>query len=368
MCISALTSSKGIRSAGPIALLGGFLLLGQPGSATAELPRFDFVERISVEEGLSHGTLWDIHQDRRGFLWLATANGLNRYDGYEFKVYRHDPDDPESISGNVLLTLLEDSEGFLWVGTRGRGLNRFDPAEERFVRFEEDAANPQGLLGHEVWTMLEDRSGSLWVGTDQGLNQLDRATGTVTHPRHGPAGSRVGGAIWDLLEDRQGTLWVVTSEEVVQRREGGDFAPFRPDPANPQGLSEVLVLHEDRQGRIWFGGTDGLSRFDPAQDRWVSFEDLAGMPISTLLESRTGETWLGSDFGLFVHAEGEGGEEVFARFRNNPQDPHSLSSDEVINLFEDRSGILWIATRNGRSSCGMRPCCRILRTTWTRNT
>ena len=341
MCISALTSSKGVRSAGSLALLSGFLLLGWPGLATAELPRFDFVERISVEEGLSHGTLWAVHQDRRGFLWLATANGLNRYDGYEFKVYRHDPDDPESISGNVLLTLLEDSEGFLWVGTRGRGLNRFDPAEERFVRFEEDTADPQSVQGHEVWTMLEDRSGSLWIGTDKGLNQLDRATGTVTRHQRGS----VGGAIWDLLEDRQGTLWAVTSEEVVRRRQSGEFVPFRPDPTNPRSLSEVMVLHEDRQGRIWFGSTNGLSRFDPALDRWVSFEDLAAVPISALLESRSGETWLGSDFGLFVHVEGEGGEEVFARFRNNPQDPHSLSSDEVIDLFEDRSGILWIATR-----------------------
>ncbi|MEM7350463.1 MAG: two-component regulator propeller domain-containing protein, partial [Acidobacteriota bacterium] len=108
------------------------LVFGQ--LASAEPPRLDQLTHLGVEDGLSHSTVWDIHQDARGFLWLATSNELQRYDGYQFRTYSHDPDDPESLSIDEVMRILESRDGMLWFGTRGGGLNRFDPLQERFTR------------------------------------------------------------------------------------------------------------------------------------------------------------------------------------------------------------------------------------------
>ncbi len=129
------------------------------------------------QDGLSQGCVYSVLQNSQGFLWIGTQDGLNKYDGYTFTVYRHDPTDPTSLSTNVIYAILEDSEGDLWLGT-DRGLVRFDKRSEVFTPYRSNQEDPPGLDRVMVRAILEDSQGMLWIGTvGQGLYRLDRRTG-----------------------------------------------------------------------------------------------------------------------------------------------------------------------------------------------
>ncbi len=125
-------------------------------------------ERLSVEHGLSQSTVNRILQDREGYMWFGTLNGLNKYDGYRFVDFRHNPNDPNSISSDQIYALYEDNKGNLWVGTLG-GLNRFDPANDRFVVYKHDPGDPRSLSNNIILAIYQDRSGALWIWSGNGL-------------------------------------------------------------------------------------------------------------------------------------------------------------------------------------------------------
>ncbi len=135
---------------------------------------------LTTNDGLSQSNVTEILQDRRGFMWFATRDGLNRYDGNAFVVYKHNPNDPGSLSANFVLDLMEDDQGYLWIATDSGGVNKFDPATERFVRYRHDPNNPNSISGDSVETIARDSRGYLWFGTeDSGLDKFDPTTGSI---------------------------------------------------------------------------------------------------------------------------------------------------------------------------------------------
>src|SRR5262249_36030821 len=143
-------------------------------------------ERLSIEEGLSQAYALCILMDSHGFLWVGTQDGLNRYDGYNFKIFRNNPEDPSSISSNFIRTIYEDRSGILWVGTRSGGMNRFDPKTQKFTAYRNDPKSPRSIGGNTIGSIYEDRSGTLWIGSDGGLNKFDPASQSFTVYRHDP--------------------------------------------------------------------------------------------------------------------------------------------------------------------------------------
>src|SRR5512138_343393 len=139
----------------------------EPGTVPGSIIRF---EHLTIEDGLSQNAGLAIFQDSKGYLWIGTQDGLNRYDGYTFKVYKHDPDDPSSISYNSILALEEDKNGYLWIGTWGGGLNRFDPATGIFRQYHHTPGEWSSLSHETVTSLKQDSSGTLWVGTLGGLD------------------------------------------------------------------------------------------------------------------------------------------------------------------------------------------------------
>jgi ligand-binding sensor domain-containing protein len=147
---------------------------------------------LTTADGLSQNTVTDILQDRRGFMWFATGDGLNRYDGNAFVIYKHDENDPGSLSHNFIRDLLEDDDGYLWVAAYP-GVNRLDPRTERSTRYVYDPKNPNGLSGDSVESIARDSPGHLWFGTSEsGLDRFDPTTGTFTHYRNDSDGKFVG--------------------------------------------------------------------------------------------------------------------------------------------------------------------------------
>ena len=169
-------------------------------------------EHFTSENGLSQNAGLDIFQDSRGYLWIGTQDGLNRYDGYSFKIYKHDPDDPTSLSHNSILEIAEDPDGSLWIGTWGGGLNHYNPITEEFTSYRNNPNDPATISDNTVTSIKRDSRGNLWIGTLNGLDRFDAKTSTFNHFVNNPdnANSLSSNVISLIFEDSNGQLWIGT--------------------------------------------------------------------------------------------------------------------------------------------------------------
>jgi ligand-binding sensor domain-containing protein len=316
-------------------------------------------EEISIDEGLSQSIVECIIQDRNGFMWFGTEDGLNKYDGYTFTIMRHDPDDATSISYNHILALCEDRKGYIWIGTFNGGLNKYNTFTGRFSAYRHRRDNPRSLSHDYINTLYVDNTGTLWIGTQNGLNMYHEDTDDFTRYLHDPddPNSISSNIIRDIVEDRSGVLWIATDGEGLNSfdRETGRFRVYRHDPDDRLSLSHnsVRVLYEDRSGVLWVGTNGGgLNRFDKDLEIFMRFINDPSDPYSlshnqvyALYEDQSGLFWVGTNGGglnLFDREEGRS-----YTFRNDPNDPTSLSYDEIYDIYEDRSGVMWLGTYGG---------------------
>ncbi len=176
--------------------------------------------RLTTEDGLSNDQTWDLAQDKRGFMWFCTASGLNRYDGSSVKVYRHDPDDPNSLGHNIVRAMIADRSGELWIGTWGGGLKQYDSEKDAFIRYQYEPDNPHSLSNNIVRTVYKDQAGTIWVGTMGGLNKLDRDSKRITRYLHNPddPNSLSINIVWSVVEDSTGVLWVGTEGSLKDQK------------------------------------------------------------------------------------------------------------------------------------------------------
>jgi diguanylate cyclase (GGDEF)-like protein len=337
------------------AALAWMLFAAVPAAADTKPIRFD---HLGPEQGLSQSAVLSIFQDSRGFMWFGTEDGLNRYDGYAFTVYRHDPSDPDSLPIGFVYAIGEDAAGDLWIGTEGGGIARWERRRERFVRFRQDPKQSGSLASDAVRALLVDRRGAVWVGTrDAGLDRLDPRTGVFTHYRRDPAdpSSLSGDSVTTLYEDRSGGLWVGTNGGLSRFNPAtNSFEHRRHDPANPHSLSEdqVRAVFEDARGALWVGTQHGgLNRLARGGARFEHFREgpagsggLSHDSVRAVLEDDSGRLWVGTDGGLNLLQRDAGG---FLRYAHDPSNPTGLSDNTVMSIFQDRGGVLWFGTLSG---------------------
>jgi ligand-binding sensor domain-containing protein/signal transduction histidine kinase len=335
-----------------IALIAGFW----PSEASAADGAGLRVDRLSVENGLSQTTVWTVVQDSRGFIWMGTEEGLNRHDGYRFKIFEHAPEDPRSLAELEVHSLCEDSAGELWIGTAGGGLDRFDRADESFHHHRHDPANPTSLSNNHILSLGLDSAGQLWVGTEDGLN-LRRTDGTferflVDLPSSTPSEPT---KVWKIHGDRAGGLWLGTNHGLYYRDPvTSQFQNFIRHTANPHSLPSNMVyaVAEGPERQLWVGTEAGLCRFDSTRGLCAATsndpENASDWPqgtVNTLYFDRAGELWVGTlTSGLYRKSPQA---EEFQSYRHDPADPHSLNDDSIVSLYEDRSGTLWLGTYVG---------------------
>jgi len=197
-------------------------------------PRNIQLSTLSVSDGLSQATVNAIAQDRQGFVWFGTQEGLNRYDGYEFKVYQKDSAQPHSLSHDWVWTVYADNHGRLWVGTDGGGLSRYEPDSDNFTHFRHNPDDPASLSGDRVRVIYQDRQGVFWIGTDgYGLNRFNPEDGSFVHYRHDPTVSHSlpNDKVLVILEDHAGVMWIGTDGGGLARfdRDSGEFFHYRHD-------------------------------------------------------------------------------------------------------------------------------------------
>ncbi|MBE7473521.1 MAG: response regulator [Anaerolineales bacterium] len=335
---------------------------GSDGEAVPPLPAGQNLKftHLSIADGLSHSDVRAIVQDQQGFMWFGTwLGGLNRYDGYTFKVYKHNPQDERSLSSDNIRRLYVDHTGVLWVKTNSPGLDRYDRETDAFVHYRHHPDDPTSLPHDFVKVFYEDEAGTLWVGTQGGLSRFDRTSGTFFTYRSDPNDPTHFGEM-DIqsigLDRTTGLLWVGTHEKgvYVLDRSTGRFTQYTNDPHDPASLSHDVVNHifQDQAGDLWLSTVGGLNRFDPTTHTFIRYlhnsrnpNSLSDNVVVKTHEDRAGRFWVVTNYGLNLMDRTAG---TFTRYLNNPNNPDSLSSNAINSgaFYEDTSGALWIGTRS----------------------
>ncbi len=313
-------------------------------------------ERITVAEGLSQSAVHAILQDQTGYMWFATENGLDRFDGVKFTNYRHERGTSDSLGSDFARDLHLSVDGSLWVATDGGGLSRWDPSTNRFTTYRHDPANPNSIGSDRIRTIASDASGNVWIGTrSAGLNRLNPLTGEFTRYRHDPddPASISSDEIYAIEIDQDGIVWLGTRHGLNKFDPAGD-GRFLSDPEGLTGDAEFNIrsLLLDSVGKLWVGTQSaGLSRVDPSTFEHVNFRHDAANPssigsdrIEKIFEDADGRIWAGTDKGLSLWL-GDG--DQFLTYRNDPTDPTSLSGTSIFSIFQDGGGVLWVGTRTG---------------------
>jgi ligand-binding sensor domain-containing protein/signal transduction histidine kinase/DNA-binding response OmpR family regulator len=320
----------------------------------------NFVFRhLTISDGLSQSSVIAIVQDKKGLMWFGTRDGLNRYDGREFTVFRNDKSDSSTISSNNLTSIIVDSNGDLWIGTFN-GLNKYDYKKERFIQFFNNTEDSLTLSDNSVWTVFESKKGDIWVGTANGLNRWNKKNQKFTRYYHDEQNknSLSSNYVQGIFEDSDGNIWVATARGLNRLTQGKNgsvqFKRYLHEPGNPTSISDSFTqtVAEDSDGNLWigtkFGGlnryvrtTDTFERYehDPAYINSISNDD-----VRCLAFDNHGNFWVGTYSGLNLF---DTERKYFHRLVNDKDNDNTLTKNSIKSLFMDRKGSLWIGTYYG---------------------
>jgi signal transduction histidine kinase/ligand-binding sensor domain-containing protein/CheY-like chemotaxis protein len=327
-----------------------FILL--PNIVTAQPNGIKF-SHLTSANGLSQSSVRCILKDRFGFLWFGTRDGLNRYDGYTFKIYRKDPQKAGSLPSNHILTIYEDKKGDLWIGTITGGLSRYNRDTDSFVTYTFDSKDTNTLSNPAVLSLQEDSFGNFWVGTYRNLNLFDRKTGK--NKRMNISAVINEASIFEVYEDRKKNLWVGTGNGLFRyNQRTGKITPFLFDAKKPYSISSnsIETIHEDPRGYLWVGTeSQGLNRMDPKTGQFKKYKHQANNSkslhddyISSIIDAENGNLWLGTESGVEYF---DTGKEVFTNYSMDQADEFSLSNNSVASIYKDNQDILWVGTYSG---------------------
>ncbi len=321
--------------------------------AAAQSQAFDFTH-LTTKEGLSNSSVKCIIQDHQGFMWFGTANGLNRYDGYTFKIYKHQPGDSSTLTDNVINTVYEDRDSLLWVGT-DIGLHLFDRSKDEFIRIPGPLMN--GKPGSRIISaMLEDQSGNFWIGTDGGgLYHFDRQESIFT-PFKKPGVYHGQNTILRLFEDSKHRLWIGTLAGLfhfdTEKKELTHFSN-RKLPSDVLHREYVSDITETVNGDLLIATLGhGLYSFDPDKGIYTHLSDIFAEEIQQSSEknifaltcTKNGQIWIGTGSkGIQVWNFKQ--KDLYT-CKNDPFNPQSISGNQIQTIYEDPLGDLWIGTQS----------------------
>ena len=361
---------------------------------------------LTTKDGLSNSSVTCILQDKIGFMWFGTQDGLNRYDGYSFKIFKNNPDDSSTISDNFIYSIYESEPGTLYFETQSGKFNQYDPINESFsvvpkehlelhkfkmnsvlAKFYDGSeivwsgglSQPTGLIktnksksdsivylnytdnrtslaDDKVYSILKDSKGKYWIGTRNGLDRFDERTGIFKHFRHDPKnyGSLSNNWIWPIFEDSKQTLWIGTVEGGLNKynNETESFQSYKHDPSDPKSISDnyIFSIYEDRSGLIWVGTNEGgVNYFDPSLNIFQHYfnipensNSLSDNSVLSLTTDLIGNYWIGTRNSGLDKFNLK--TKKFTNFSHNPEKKDGLLSNSIVTLYQASNGVLWIGT------------------------
>ncbi len=321
-------------------------------------------ERVSSEEGPAQSLITAIFQDRTGYLWFGTYDGLYKYNGYTFKVYKNRAFDTASISGNYIQAIIEDHKGNIWIGTQSSGISKFDKISGNFTNYMHDPRNKNSLISNRTWAIAEDSKGSIWIGTSEGLDRFNPENGRFEHFRNDPEDpfSLSNNAVNALHEDNGGILWIGTFGKGLcflnlnkfyssgDKRFGRIIFHYNSE-VDP-GLNRIKFILENKTDYLWlatYGGLIKFNRFDNSYKIYFLKSADNIIPnqnaLLALAEDKEGNIWAGShNYGLCQFNKESGSFYIYGK---NTESKFSLNDVYIPSLYIDKTGIMWVGTGRG---------------------
>ena len=321
-------------------------------------------EHLTVQDGLSDNRVFSIIQDNKGFIWFGTYDGLNRYDGYRFKIYRNNPNDSLGLSANRIQALFEDNLNELWIGTSGGGLCRYDRDNDRFIRYNSDKDNPKSLCSDYINSIFQTDNNDLWIATNYGLNRFNRESNDFK--RYLPDDKNLPfddneNYIGDITQDENGQIWIGSwNQGLFKYNPGNDnFEKYKPKQKYARTFTNkfsenLITSHWKGNSYLWFPSfRNGLFKINLSNDEIVHYQHQPYNPFSIRnnliysiyqAEDENELLWIGTEFGLDQFNIRT---ERFAHYQHQPENSFSRNYDPVWAIFKDKSGLMWVGTAHG---------------------
>ncbi len=340
-----------------------WLFTGMAQSQTLPVTPSAKFDHLTIEQGLSQSLVYDIYQDREGYLWFATQDGLNRFDGYSFKIFRNQLDDSTTISHNDVHSITGDDQGNLWLTTAGGGLNKYEIKTGIFTSYRSEINNPNSLSSDLLNTVYIDHSGMIWIGTQGGgLNCFDPESEEFTRytiPDETPEDLR-SNVINCILEDSKKQLWVGSERGLYKfRRENGRFDYLQLSSDNL--YNNVSSIIEDIDKNLWIGiEGGGLLKIDPDKGHQKLYDLNSGTQthsfankIRVIYQLSTGQIAIGTyGAGLWIFNPAL---ETWFSLQSDLKGDDFISHAHIFTLLEDKGRILWIGTFKGADKLDLKP-------------
>lgn len=333
------------------------LLIAQPNIFSQHPIRF---KRISIEQGLTQSTVYQMFQDKMGFMWFCTQDGLNKFDGYKFEVVYNEPNNSGSISNNYIYCAALDEEGNIWLGTNGGGLNKYNPKTNFAERFLYNFNDNNSLSANIVRSIAIDNDQNVWIGTEGGgLCRFNPRKNLFTKYFQSKANAPNINAntIFSLLVDRQNNLWIGSESDGLYcynlKTAKVNHYQSNPNDTSSLGSDKILCIYQDGLQQIWIGTENGgLHLFNKQTQKFKRFVhdvknpySISGNTIYSIIQDANGAYWVGIEGGginKFIL-----GENKFYSYTHNIVDASSISNNHVLSLFQDFSGNIWVGTSGG---------------------
>jgi ligand-binding sensor domain-containing protein/serine phosphatase RsbU (regulator of sigma subunit) len=301
-------------------------------------------ELLGLQHGLSQSSANAIVQDNLGFIWVATQDGLNRYNGYEFKVFRHSRKDSFSILDNHVRTLFVDDENLIWAGTDKAGLASFDSKTQKFTNYPNNRDSKNAVSHGQINAIIGDKKGNIWIGTAYGLNVFDKKNKKFTHffsEKNKPK-SLLSNSINSLEIDQQGRIWVGTPNGVNiydPLKKSFDSLHFVSD-----GLKSVSDIFKDKFNVMWLGMADGrVLKYDEATQQAIEMPNLKFTSgVAKILEDEKNNLWFVLSAGEIIRYNvSKNTIEIF-----NPDVQNNIAGGQFLSGFIDKSGVIWFGSES----------------------
>jgi signal transduction histidine kinase/ligand-binding sensor domain-containing protein/DNA-binding response OmpR family regulator len=326
-------------------------LLSHPGYAGTTELRF---QHLSIANGLSNNTVRSIIQDSRGFMWFGTSSGLNKFDGYNFTIYKSDPNEPNDVSCLEVLSICEDTSGDIWVGTKSCGLYLYKREKDKVEYFALGPDSIGNFSDFSIRSILEDSRGKIWVGSANGLYSFHRTKGVVGHYLHqsNDSTSLSNSMIYSIHEDQKNRLWVGTNNGLnLFDQKSGRFRRYFYDAQGVFG--PILTIYEDEHSTLWLSVySGGLIRFNPSDGSYQRYlysksnkNTIRSNNVFDLKGDGQGHLYIGTENGGLNVLDLNSGE--FDYYASKIEEKTSLTSNSIYSIYYSRDHILWLGTFNG---------------------
>lgn len=313
-------------------------------------------ERIGKENGLAHNTVFSVVQDKMGFIWIATAEALCRYDGYNFKIFRHDPANIKSLGSGLIHSIIADQNGKLWLGT-DKGLCYFDPSTESFENYSYATEQNLNNLSNFVRNVFIDSKGIIWVCALKGLSIFDplekKFYSIDAYHKYAPILNEK--EINCLKEDRKSNLWIGTSDGLFYfARKSKDIKIIGLNlPEKLAGIIKevnIFDIYINSDTSIYLAMNFGITKYNPLSNKFAYFQfrefntnNFEASRVRTIFKDSYSNLWVGTQrSGLFLFNPNKG----FTNYSIDFNKSTSTSSDQIQSIFEDKNANLWISTLN----------------------